>query len=686
MPALPRLTTGPMRALAERLRRYVPPEAARRQLIRAEALAEEVMRDLYAPAGTRTTDSAQAGAPDDRAYPFAWVQWRITGYREPDWPSTSLRADATAEPLSTELTTIDRDTDDGSDPEGVILAPALLTDLAALIEHLSVAAELTEPALPNDTGDATPTTRLRGRQPKPVSRRRALAADVAKTPAQETWLTIEDLCARWKVSRKTIERWRRQGLWCRRVRITPTKRTTATDLAATPPRRAGPPRRRESAPGRRGRESSATALSRSWFALSTVERFERLVRMRDLDGPDPASIRSPRSGKRLTPTVRRRIVRHAERYARLLHLPLMRICRRLAERYGTTPETIRRTLHSIEAEPRTRSAERSRTTSMRSDRAAIVRRLRAALPQGRIVGPTFTLPSAGEVLLAPKPVRTNLRAWRPASLVALTAEARTAAPADAETEFQRAVACCFLLWRAGLTIESSKALRAISADDLDRVVVDLLWAARLRTELVRSQIALVLRTIEATLDTPIDSLSAAETSHVWRLGLDAATAGTERFDPFKGGRLAAPVGLSVGRTLGEHRHALREAAPDPQTAPIKRTARRLSTSEHSDEARSAWRSAIDRVCAWRHAVEPTEALRTWAMRPDRADPDDEHARTFTRIRWGWSDSTTEQAEVCSRPLTLIEAAAQSHLSLAKARGLERRAMRLASTRPRGVQD
>ena len=131
-----------------------------------------------------------------------------------------------------------------------------------------------------------------------------------------------------------------------------------------------------------------------------------------------------------------------------------------------------------------------------------------------------------------------------------------------------------------------------------------------------------------------------------RLGLDAATAGTERFDPFKGGRLAASVGLSVGRTLGEHRHALREAAPDPQTAPIKRTARRLSTSEHSDEARSAWRSAIDRVCAWRHAVEPTEAPgRGRCGRIRRTQMTSSHVHA---IRWGWSDSTPNKPKSLAR--------------------------------------
>src|SRR5690606_32587813 len=100
MPPLPRLR---LEALAEldRQLRYQPAEAARRQLLAAEALVRELTADDV----------------DDRVFPEDWVIARITGYRpELDTPA-------------------------------LIVGRALVADLVALVERLSVAAGVTVESL-----------------------------------------------------------------------------------------------------------------------------------------------------------------------------------------------------------------------------------------------------------------------------------------------------------------------------------------------------------------------------------------------------------------------------------------------------------------------------------------------------------------------------------------------------------
>src|SRR5690606_4313213 len=73
----------------------------------------------------------------------------------------------------------------------------LLGDISALVERLSAAARLS-------------------------------AADLE--PGR--WLLADEVCARWKISRKTLERWRRLGLVARRVRGENGKPRLAFPLAA----------------------------------------------------------------------------------------------------------------------------------------------------------------------------------------------------------------------------------------------------------------------------------------------------------------------------------------------------------------------------------------------------------------------------------------------------------------------
>lgn len=647
MPALPRLTTEAMRALAERLR-YVPPEAARRQLVRAEALAAEVMEDVHVPGG--------AGA--ERAYPVSWIYWRITGYRD---PTRALGMEPGDEGDAAE------NNDAGGDA-GVLVGAALLGDLASYIEHVSHAARLTEPE-PSLESEAPPTKPIgkRGRSPSP-RRSRGGRAGSSKVEPESAWYTLEDLCERWGVSRKSIERWRKRGLWSRRIGL-PREESAAAEAA------------------HRGGHTKRAGLGRSAFAASTVERFERLVRSHagELDGSSsprgkPAQSR-PTQGKRLPAEQRRRIIRHTERYRRVLGWPLMRACRRLAERMGVSAETIRRTVRGgpqgpesavagtnqagPASAPRTRAIRSDRTAELRASRTAELRLLRSLRPGQLIVGPTFEREGASEVLLAPESVRAGFRPGLPSALPWLIAEARGSTAPDARVESQRAVAYWYLLWRSERRL-AELTPRTASANAIDRVKTDLLWAARLFDELVRSQLGLMLRSIESALgeDARIEQLPDDAAGDAFAEAVHATGKGAARFDPFKGGRLAAPVGLSLGRELAEWLEKNRVAS--------RRMARRIEPTHGPDAA--VWQRAFGSLTAWRGIVEPSANVRAWTTSAGTLSEADDRTRRLLCLRFAWPTPGSADAD---RPMTLPEAAGELGISVERARGLEQRGMRLA---------
>ena len=153
---MPRLSALRTRALAELARqlRFESADAARRQLMRAEQLAVELLE------GGAEKDAAPA-------FPEEWVVFRITGLR-----TESALAGGEAVMLVRE---------------------AVIADLGPLVERLSSAAGIEEKDLPAKAGKG-------GALGGPGS-------DVAA------------VCERWRVSRKTLERYRRMGLIGRRVRL-----------------------------------------------------------------------------------------------------------------------------------------------------------------------------------------------------------------------------------------------------------------------------------------------------------------------------------------------------------------------------------------------------------------------------------------------------------------------------------
>ncbi|MBC7834027.1 MAG: hypothetical protein H7Y88_02875, partial [Phycisphaerales bacterium] len=239
MPPLPKLRVPCLHELA-RQTRFLPAEPAHRQLVRALKLIEAI--------------------DPDQTYPEDWVLFRITGYRP-----------------------------EMHDP-AMLVGAAVITDAAALAEHLSVAAALGADDLAAIAAELDDADRA-GAEPS-------------------AWSSADELCERWSISRKTLDRYRKLGL---------------------PAVRIGTPGRGPTGPG-----------SRLLFPSRAVEQFER----RFADRLAAAS-----TFQRLAPEIERRITKHAARYHRRFGCTLNQAAQRLAIRYGRSHEAVRNVLQRHEAAP-----------------------------------------------------------------------------------------------------------------------------------------------------------------------------------------------------------------------------------------------------------------------------------------------------------------------------------------------
>ena len=374
----------------------------------------------------------------------------------------------------------------------MFVGEALLSDLAPLAERLSAAARL-------DASDLEP-----GR-----------------------YLDAGELCARWRVSRKTLDRYRRRGLPARRV-------------------------------------LGGNGKTRLAFALAAVEQYERRW------GSPGAR---EKTVTRIAPGVEARIVERAGRYQRA-GLSLNAAAARLARRHGRAHETIRQLLRRHEArspvfaeagpltDRQRRFAERaarlafepgeigarlgrSRASVHRVINDARVERLRGlGLP---VVAGKGKRGAAADPL-EPEPVRTGLGAPGEPDAASLLFAARRGEVPVGFVERSRASAYRFLVARAGRGIAMLPAHGA-GATALDAIETDLRWAARLKAELVRSLLPLLIRTIESSLGRPAEELRAAALRPLLLASLAALAEAVDQHDPAEGGRLAAPAGMALSRAV-----------------------------------------------------------------------------------------------------------------------------------------
>lgn len=477
------------------------------------------------------------------------------------------------------------------DQPSIITGSALLGDLPGLIERLSAAAHLTLDEHPG-------------------------------------WLTTADLGSRWNLTRRTLERYRRLGLAGRRVRRGDARWVVLYDPAHL-----------------------------AWFAARHADRLAA-DRPERFDAPELA-----------------RIARWAVRYRARLGWTRQRIAARLAQRLGRSEEAIRRVLARggvVAARARTppseaRAAARralrgesaitghaSRAASRRlaaRERWAALRAALDAAPAPDAAGHAARFADDSAAWLAPASVREGLGRPVPRSLAGVRAEAAAAGWPDAVVERERAAAAWYLRWRARQTLGGLNP-REPAAAGLDAAVTDLRHEARLRVELVRSELRATLEAIAGFPGVDFERVPAAAAAALLEACVDALIDAAERYDPFHRGRLAAPAGLGVSRALA--RWAAGLAGDRAGAAAIADGRPRASAVV--DPAGVRLGDWAHRVVPWAEWIEPPEGVREGLEQLEPA------ARSVLARRMGWDGLA---------PATVDAAAAALGLTPARVRRIER---------------
>lgn len=477
---------------------------------------------------------------------------------------------------------------------------ALKGDLSSLTERLSESAGLTEA----DVGDGCET--------------------------------VASLTGRWGVTRKTLERYRRLGLIARRV-----------DLGS----------------GRRALVFSRAAVEA--FEQAHAARLGRAARFTRLDDGESE-----------------RMLRRAARYRARLGWSLNRVAQRLAVRTGRSTEGVRQVLRRADRsrpdpvfpEPGP-PTQRERMLAVR----AIARGIEPALLARRVGGGrrksavlrawhdgradllrSLQLPADGPpepgVAIRAEPARTGLVVEGPTELAALLNQMRERTTPVAVEERVRATAYRALVTAAGARIGALPSA-SVPGPALDEIETMLRWAAMLKACLVRSQLRLAIDTLEQRIGGPVDALAPARTRTL-AMGLIGVVAdGVDRFDPGRGGRLAAPVSLALGRWCAQ--------VPDVSRTPeAGRAARRMPSGMA--------------VADWTRRVAPWQAwLNTDPRLPGVLERLAEDDRALLVRRFGLDGSPPETLEAV--------AAARGLRAVHLARG-ERRAVRRALGLARGERE
>ncbi len=473
-------------------------------------------------------------------------------------------------------------------------------------------------------------------------------------------VTLAALSARWGVSSKTVERLRRRGLIARRVL------------------------------DERGKW-------RLGFSARAADAFA---------AAHPALIARAAGFSRMDERVRARVLRCARLYRRA-GLTLNEASDRIARRYGRSREAVRQMLikhdrrhagggaiFGLRGPLRREEAsdalaraglgvELRRSASAMSRSAAAVRRgvnlvraerLRGVLLEG--VGEGVGVEEDGErggVSFAGPDLEdgsasADLGGPGVTDLLRFIQAARRREVPLGVVERARARAFRGLLTRARVwTLGLDRAFP--SAEGIDAIETALRWAARLKAELLRSHLALVVQTLEERAGVRLEEQRAARAEELVVLGLRAAGRAVDAFDPSRGGRLAAPITLLVTR---EASRWLR-GAPAPLEASGRAQARLAEGLVFADWTRH--------VSPWQEWLEPDAGVRGASGRVS------EGARLVMGMRMGWPEWTEGRAEAARgggvRPMMCSEVARVVDVSPTAVARLERRAIREALGDSRG---
>jgi predicted transcriptional regulator len=428
-----------------------------------------------------------------------------------------------------------------------LVGEALLADLSAFVERLSAQARL---------GDADLDS--------PV-------------------LSLRALAERWRVTPRTLERYRRKGLIGLRLR-------------------------------------PAQGGGRLVFIESSVRSFESRF---------GSMLEEARAFSRASPDQRARLAALAAERAAASPAPLNRAARDIAPAVGLSAGTVRRILRE---DPASRILTRSHATPRQASTALrLWREGMGASDIARSLGVTrltahrlidaererLLRSLAIEHALVERParvlddplVRLGLGEPGDTDAVALAAAAAKHEAPDAAREKRLAAAHHLLLGRVAAMHDVPRRLPGRTLDEIETL---LRWAVLLRVELLRSERALIIRSIEERARVGLLDLPPVEIRRWTGAAFAAAAAAVDRFDPSKRGRLATPISLALARAL---------APLAPPTAQPRRA--HAASVPIADWSRS--------VAPWQEFVDAPDAVAV-AVRERLVD---DRTALVIRCRFGW---------------------------------------------------
>jgi RNA polymerase primary sigma factor len=383
-------------------------------------------------------------------------------------------------------------------------------------------------------------------------------------------LTVEGLALRWRVSRRTIERYRRRGLIARRVRTDAgaVRLAFSSDAVERFERgrlpelqRAGAFTRLSDAERDRAVEAAARELERD----APVSEAAAVERAAAEIGRSAGAVRRAVRAAREEPTHgalsprERRLVHRAATFG----VPTAR----LAERFGRSRASIRRVALARQAE--------------------LLRRIELPpAPHAPAAPPDPDHPAIASGL-RPEPERDPQR---------FLDEAIASHPLPAGEERALADAAAFLRVRTSVALEALDPAAPRSAE-IDELETALRWWLGIHRKLVHASRGVVARTVLDRLGAPaLERGGPRLLAQAHRLGFEAAAGAVARFDPAGGGRVAAPVGLAVDRALAGVR------PPGDDTSERARPTAPVPLADWSARW-PAWRGVVE-APAWLPSVLP----------------------------------------------------------------------------------
>jgi hypothetical protein len=302
-----------------------------------------------------------------------------------------------------------------------------------------------------------------------------------------------------------------------------------------------------------------------------------------------------------------------------------------------------------------RKMRRSRGAVRRAINMARARRLTELLKTSALevhASPAFSGKGAWEAILSPAPVRTGLGTPAAADVLAFIRQAGAQGPPIGAEEKARLLAYQFLRFEAAGLIGKLDRLQP-SAGALDKAETMLRWAARLKAELVRSQLKVMMEALQGRLGRPVEQLPAGVLVRLLSAAIAAVGDAVDAFDVVRGGRLAAAAGMAVDRVAVQWGKQLGASAGS----------RRATVMVPSGLAMPDWTRS---VAAWQAFLEPDARLRGACERVELG--------SFLKKRYGWDGGPAR---------TLVELARERKINQVGVFRLEQRAVREGLSAARG---